>query len=114
VDKTRPFPGRLVEREDGVDRAGRYASPAVDALIGVDVQHLGHREGRFVFPGMDAVDRADVHARGILHPDAWLTNDIRHCTHDTSRNGRTGRSAGTGLRLQSRADRAFYAAAAAD
>src|SRR6185369_2593117 len=26
----------------------------------------------------------DVHARGILGPDAWLANDIRHWTNDTS------------------------------
>jgi hypothetical protein len=50
----------------------------------MNIKHLGRGELRLIFPGMNAVHRADVHARGILGPDAWLANDIRHWTNDTS------------------------------
>src|SRR5450755_4647013 len=76
--------GSFVERENRFDRAGRHAGAAVDALVGMNVEHLGRFKRRFVLPGMDAVHRADVHAGGILGPDAWLANDIRHWTDDTS------------------------------
>src|SRR3954454_13592657 len=49
----------------------------------MNIEHLGGLERRFVLPGMDAVHGADVHARGILGPDAWLANDIRHWTNST-------------------------------
>src|SRR5690348_18409759 len=49
-------------REDGRHRAFRLARPAVDTLIGVDVE--------LVFTLVDAVDRAHIHASAILDSNA--------------------------------------------
>ena len=99
-DIRRPLVRRLVQREDRLDRAGRHAGAAVDALVGMNIKHLGRFKRRFVLPRMNAVHRTDVHARGILGPDAWLANDIRHWTNSTSvlrsgaaRSGRSGAGA---------------------
>src|SRR5689334_271422 len=40
-DVRRPAIGGLFEREDRFDRAGRNAGTAVDALVGMDVEHVG-------------------------------------------------------------------------
>ena len=47
---------------DRVHRAGLDAGVAVDALIGVDVEHLRRVVVRLLGRGMNAVDRADLHA----------------------------------------------------
>src|SRR6516225_928755 len=39
VNEIRPLLRRFVEREDGLDRAGRHARPAVDALVGMNIKH---------------------------------------------------------------------------
>ena len=83
-DVIRPLTRRFVEREDRFDRAGRHAGAAIDALVGMNIEHLDRRKRRFVLPGMNTVDRTDVHARGILGADAWLANDIRHGGYSTS------------------------------
>src|SRR5262245_12875932 len=83
-DEIGPFVRRLVEREDGLDRTGRYAGAAVDAFVGVDVQHLRRGERQLVLPRVDAVDGTDVHARGILRSDAGLADDIRHRINNDS------------------------------
>src|SRR5262245_47709682 len=76
VDKRRPVDRRLVERVNGLDRTGRHAGPAIDTLVGVNIEHFCRGEGRLVLSGMDTVDRADVHAGCILRPDARLADDI--------------------------------------
>jgi DeoR family transcriptional regulator, aga operon transcriptional repressor len=55
---------------DRVDRADRLAQRAVDALAGVDDEHLVDL--------VDAVDRADVEAREVLDPDARRADDVGH------------------------------------
>ena len=77
-DVALPLLGHFVEREDRLDRARRHAGAAVDALVGIDVQHLRGLECRFVLAGMDAIDRTDVHARGIFGADARLGNNVGH------------------------------------
>jgi hypothetical protein len=57
--------GDVVLVVDGLDRAHRLAGAAVDALVGVDVQHP--------VALVDAVDRTLLDAREILHVDARLT-----------------------------------------
>src|SRR4051812_15588547 len=57
-------------RQNGIGRAFRLANPAIDALVGVDHQH--------VLTGIEAVDRADLHAIHILALDAGLGDDISH------------------------------------
>ena len=44
----------------------------------MNIEHFGRRELRFVLPRMDAVDRADVHARGVLRADARFADDVGH------------------------------------
>src|SRR5215510_6643076 len=79
-----PFVRRLVEREDRFHWTGRHARAAVDALVGMDVEHLGRGECRLVLARMDAVHGTDVHARGILRPDTGLADDIRHGINNDS------------------------------
>src|SRR5438034_7009575 len=82
LNKIRPPGRRFVERENGLDRARRHTGAAVDALVRMNIKHLGRGELGLVLPGVNAVHRADVHARGILRPDAWLADDVRHPLYD--------------------------------
>src|SRR2546426_6032535 len=82
-DEIGPLLRRLVEREDRLDRAGWHAGAAVDALVGMNIEHLGRGEHSFVLPRMNTVHGTDVHARGILCPDAWLADDVRHLNNDS-------------------------------
>src|SRR5450830_215659 len=54
--------------EDGAHRALRLAGAAVDALVGLDVQHL------LVF--VEAVDGADLDTGLVLHVDARLADYV--------------------------------------
>src|SRR5690349_13006439 len=65
-----PLLGDAVVREDRLDRAGRLAGLAVDALVGVDVE--------LILPLVDAVDGADLDAGLVLHPDAGFGDHERH------------------------------------
>src|SRR5699024_3627986 len=56
--------------EDRLDRAHRFAGTAVDAFVGVDVQHP--------FPFIDAVDWALIDAGLVLHVDTRFSNDVSH------------------------------------
>ena len=56
--------------EDRLDRADRLAGTAVDALVGVDVEHP--------LALVDAVDRALVDAGPVLQVDARLGDDVGH------------------------------------
>src|SRR5437879_2981433 len=101
LDELCPLRGHLVLREDRVHRAGVHAGAAVDALVRIDEVHVG------VVVGVDAVDGADLHAGGVLHPDAGLGDDVCHSKailgpsgqgvprpHDRYRHHRTGQSVG--------------------
>src|SRR5437870_3265878 len=83
-------PATIIRSDCRVDRTRRHARAAVDALVGVNVEHLGRREVRFVFPRVDAVDRTHVDARGILGADARLADDIRHAALNDMRFGAGG------------------------
>src|SRR5579884_161517 len=73
-----PFLRQVVQRKDGGNRTHGNAGAAIDALDGIDVEHFFVGEGRLVFLGMNAVNRAGVHACGVLRTDARLRNDIGH------------------------------------
>src|SRR3954451_14285292 len=77
-DERRPSGWRLVQREDGFDGAGRDAGPAVDALVGMNIEHLRLDELWLVFPGMDTIDWTDVDAGCVLRADARFANDVGH------------------------------------
>src|SRR5690606_36503877 len=59
-------------RIDGAQRALGLARPAVDALVGVDVE--------LVVALIYAVHRADVDTGAILDANAGLGDDVRHCS----------------------------------
>ena len=70
--------GQLVLGEAGVDRARLDARVAVDALLGVDVEHLDLVVVGLVGRRVDAVDGADLDARVVLGADAGLCDDVGH------------------------------------
>src|SRR5215472_8026192 len=65
-----PLLGDVVFVEDRLDGADRLAGAAVDALVGVDVEHP--------LAFVDAVDRAFLDAALVLDVDARLGDHIRH------------------------------------
>src|SRR5215216_4288771 len=73
-----PLVRELVLGEAGIHRAGLDAGIAVDALVGVDVEHLDLVVIRLVGRRMDAVDRTDLDARVVLLADAGLRDDVCH------------------------------------
>src|SRR5262249_34973389 len=58
LDEVLPLIGRLVFREDRLDRADGLASPAVDTLVWMDVEH------RLAF--IDAIHRTNLDAGLVL------------------------------------------------
>src|SRR5215211_1682379 len=65
------FQARLGVGLDGVDRAFRLAYPAVDALVGVNDEH--------VLPFVEAVHGTDFHAVHVLAANAIFVDDVGHC-----------------------------------
>src|SRR5919108_4410095 len=74
----RPLLGELVLGEAGVDRARLDARVAVDALLGIDVEHLDVVVVGLVRRRVDAIDRAYLDARVVLRADARLCDDVGH------------------------------------
>src|SRR3954464_8414389 len=73
-----PLFRRFIEREDRFHRTRRHARPAIDALVGMNVEHLCRREIRFILARMDAVYRTHIDTGAVFRADAWLANNIRH------------------------------------
>src|SRR5437588_4479085 len=88
-----PLVRELVLREAGIDRAGLDAGVAVDALVGVDVEHLDGVVVGLVRGRVDAVDRADLDTRVVLGPDAGLCDYVRHVLLETRTRGGSARPA---------------------
>ena len=63
-----------------LSQAMRKLTGAVDADVGVDIQHVGRIEGALVRRGLNAVDRAAVNAGGVLGSDALPGADVRHAS----------------------------------
>ena len=63
---------------DRCNRTGRDAGAAVDAFLGMNVEHRRGRELRFVLARVDAVNRTDVNAGGIFRADARVGNNEGH------------------------------------
>lgn len=74
LDEVRPLRGDISLDKDRLDRTFRDAGFAVDAILGVDVQHL------FILP--EAFDRADHDAIGVFAIPARLTDDVCHGRRD--------------------------------
>jgi hypothetical protein len=64
--------------KDRRDRTGWLASSAVDALVRINIQLLCGLEPFFAGCRMNTIDRTDIHARSIFHPDAGLGDNIGH------------------------------------
>ena len=65
-----PLVGEVVFVKDRLDGALRHASFTVDALVGVDVQHLR--------PFVETINRAHDDTVGILAVEAGLSDDVSH------------------------------------
>src|SRR2546422_320311 len=70
LDEVLPLLGSLILGENRLHRTHGLARAAVDALVGVDVEH------RLTL--VDAVDRAHLHACLVFYVDARLRDDVRH------------------------------------
>ncbi len=70
VVETLPLLGGVILVIDGLHRADRFTSTAIDALIGMDVEHS--------FAFIDAVDRTLVDTRAVLEVDTRLGDDVGH------------------------------------
>jgi hypothetical protein len=88
-DVVGPFFGQVFFGEDGLDRALIDAQPAVNAGVGVDVEHVRGFKVVVVLGGVNAVNRAYFNARGVLGVHTGLSNDVRHddnlCIRDKKR-----------------------------
>src|SRR5437867_612610 len=73
-----PFLRNFLFREDGSNRACRFASATVDALVGVDIKLCCLSELRLILPGVNAIHRAYINTRGVFGVDARFGNNIRH------------------------------------
>jgi len=78
LSERRPLFRQVVQREDGRHRAHGHASSAVDALYGIDIQHLFFSMRRRILFRMDTVHRASVHAGGVFGSDAWFCDHVCH------------------------------------
>ena len=76
MDEIGPFMRRFIQRVDGFDRAGRHAGAAVDALVGMDVEHLGGFERRLVLARVNAVHRTHIDARAVFRADTRFSDDV--------------------------------------
>src|SRR4051794_6264545 len=65
-----PLGGNVILVEDRGDRTGGLAGAAIDAFVGLDVEHPAAL--------VDAVDRALVDAGAVLHVDAGLADRVGH------------------------------------
>jgi hypothetical protein len=70
LDVVGPLRRHIGVREDRLNRALGFASSAVDALIGVNVE--------LVVTLVDAVHGTDLDAAGVFGPDAGLSDDVCH------------------------------------
>ena len=79
LDEGVPLVRQRVLGEDRLDRALRFACPAIDALLRIDDQDP--------LELVDAVDRADIDARAVFDVDAGLGDDVRHARESSQATG---------------------------
>src|SRR3954469_8412122 len=78
LDEGDPFGRQIILGEDGGHGAFIDAHVAVDAGVGIDVEHFFFLEIRFILLGMNAIDRADHDAGRVFGTDAGLGDDVGH------------------------------------
>jgi hypothetical protein len=74
----RPLLRQIIQREDGGNRADRYACTTIDALDWVDVELRHGLLIHLVLLRVDAVHRAGIHTRCVFGAYARLGNDVCH------------------------------------
>ena len=72
-DVARPLLGRILIGEDRSHRALWFARAAVDAFVGVYIEHIG--------PLVNAVDRANVHTAPVLGLYARFRDYVCHSSY---------------------------------
>src|SRR5882762_9307371 len=99
LDVRVPLLRQIIQHENGRHRTDRYASAAINALSGIDVElrHFIERRAA-IFIGaalcrMDAIHRAHIYTGSVFRPDAGFSDDVGHRSppYGGSR-GRTGGS----------------------
>jgi hypothetical protein len=68
----------FIEGIDRLDGARRNACTAIDAFVGVNIQHFRRLKLGFVLARMNAVYGADVDTRTVLRAHTWFADDIGH------------------------------------
>ena len=68
--------GRLFKNSG--NGAGGFAGPAIDALVGIDVELLSGLEFFLALSGVNTVNWADVYTRSVFDADTRLGDDIGH------------------------------------
>src|SRR5690606_13007838 len=99
-----PLLGQVIFVVDRLNGADRLAGTAVDALVGLDVEHA--------VALVDAVDGALVDAGAVLEVDAGLGDDVGHWIEDPFAVWATGNSPGAEARPRAPRASACYSAAA--
>src|SRR5581483_788631 len=75
-----PLFRQILESKNRSHRANRNASAAIDTFRRIDVKLLLVVKARLILARVNAIDRAHIHARGILGADARLGDDVSHST----------------------------------
>jgi hypothetical protein len=73
-----PFLRQVVKRKDGGHGTNRHTGPAIDALDRINVEHWNVGEVAFILTRVDTINRANVHASGVLGVDAGFSDNIGH------------------------------------
>src|SRR6266481_2798084 len=82
-----PLFRQVFQGKNGGYRANRNAGATIDAFRRVDIQLLFAVELRLILARVDAVDRADIHARGVFCANARLCDHVSHSTSPLSNRG---------------------------
>src|SRR5258706_16052043 len=77
-DVVLPLFRNIVFRENRGYRAGRFASAAVDAFGGMNVEHRRSFEFGFILLREDAVHWTGVDTSRVLRIHAWFADDVGH------------------------------------
>jgi hypothetical protein len=79
LSKMLPLLRDVLITKDRFDRARGLARATVDALIGMDVKHLGGFELGLILAGMNAVHRTNVDASRVFGPNTGFADHV--CCH---------------------------------
>jgi hypothetical protein len=73
-----PLFRKIIFSEDCLDRASWFTSPAINALVRVDIEQFRGFKCRLVFAWMNAIYGTDVHTSRVLCPYAGFSDNVRH------------------------------------